>query len=248
MALLIHTIFFLIFYLLHNSYNPIQKPQVQEKRIKIALKKLQPKTIQKTLLKKKTLTKTIVKPKKKQTRIKKKKIISKKKYQTKDLLHKIKQLTIKKAKPIYKVVKKDSLFNILSQDYSTTKITKKSDPKNAINQNIKELYGDKFNTLTKGQQEYILNNQEIMRRITQEVLNRVARVNLNGRVQVNSSNIVEFYLHKNGDISDFHFLQKSKLFILDDTTKETIMYAYSKYPLPKEKTLIRYNVFYNLAR
>jgi len=87
-----------------------------------------------------------------------------------------------------------------------------------------------------------------MRRITQQVLNRVARVNLDRNLNVNRSNVIEFYLHPNGDMSDFKFLSKSGYYTLDDITKETIEYAYSKYPRPKEKTLIRYNVYYHLAK
>jgi outer membrane biosynthesis protein TonB len=117
-----------------------------------------------------------------------------------------------------------------------------------ISQDIKELYGDTFGKLTPGQQKYILDNQEIMRRITQEVLNRVARVNIPRNLNVNATNVIEFKLHPNGDMTDFKFISKSGYYILDDTTKETIEYAYSRYPRPKEITLIRYNVFYNLAR
>ena len=114
--------------------------------------------------------------------------------------------------------------------------------------NLKELYGDMFGKLTPGQQKYLIDNQEIMRRITQEVLNRVAQVNLTRDINVNRTNVVEFYLHPNGDISDFKFLKKSGYYVLDDTTKETIEYAYSRYPRPEEKILVRYNVYYNLAR
>lgn len=116
-----------------------------------------------------------------------------------------------------------------------------------ISQDIQELYGEEFGKLSPGQQQYILDNQEIMRRITQQVLNRVARVNIPRDLRVNRSNVVQFYLHPNGDISDFTFLDKSGYYVLDDTTKETIEYAYAKYPRPKEKTLIRYNVYYHLA-
>jgi len=118
----------------------------------------------------------------------------------------------------------------------------------SISQNIKELYGDEFGKLSEGQQKYILDNQEIMRRITQQVLDRVASVNLSRDLNVNIVNVIEFYLHPNGDMSDFRFLQKSGYYVLDDTTKETIEYAYARYPRPQEKTLIRYNVFYNLAK
>jgi len=127
----------------------------------------------------------------------------------------------------------------------TKKATKNS---SNISQNIKKLYGDTFGKLSAGAQKYILDNQEIMRRITQEILNRVASVNLPRNLNVNASNVIEFKLHPNGDMSDFRFLSKSGYYVLDETTKETIEYAYSKYPLPKQTTLIRYNVFYNLAQ
>ncbi len=117
-----------------------------------------------------------------------------------------------------------------------------------ISQNIKELYGEEFGELTSGQQQYILDNQEVMRRITQQVLTRVARVNLRQDLNVNRSNVIEFNLHPNGDMTDFRFLEKSGYYVLDDTTRETISYAYSRYPRPKEIIPVRYNVFYNLAR
>lgn len=144
---------------------------------------------------------------------------------------------------------KEDPFAWLHQDRSSEesekKVQKNRDSSN-VSSNLKELYGEEFGKLSPGQQKYLLDNQEIMRRITQEVLNRVARVNLDGSLRVNSSNIVEFYLHPNGDMSDFRFLNKSGYYELDDITKETIEYAYAKYPRPSEKTLIRYNVFYHL--
>lgn len=115
-----------------------------------------------------------------------------------------------------------------------------------IGENMRELYGDEFGKLSEGEQKYILDNQEIMRRITQEVLNRVGAVNIPQNLQVNRHNIVEFYLHPNGDISDLRFIERSGFYILDDTTKETIEYAYSRYPRPAQKTLIRYRVGYYL--
>ncbi len=115
-----------------------------------------------------------------------------------------------------------------------------------LNQDIKELYGDEFGKLSEGEQKYILDNQEIMRRITQQVLNRVGRVNIPDNMRVNADNIIEFYLYPNGDISDITFIKHSGFYLLDDTTKETIEYAYSRYPRPKQKTLIRYKVGYFL--
>ncbi len=115
-----------------------------------------------------------------------------------------------------------------------------------LDQNVKELYGAKFAQLSPGEQKYIEDNMETMRKITQEILNRVGRVNIPDNLRVNSINIIEFYLHPNGDMTDFKFLKNSNYYILDDTTRETIEYAYSKYPRPQQKTLIRYKVYYNL--
>ena len=146
--------------------------------------------------------------------------------------------------------KKDDPLAWLHEDKSNEEVKVKKDTQKSgsnISQNIKDLYGEEFGKLTPGQQKYIIDNQEIMRRITQQVLTRVARVNLPRDMNVNRTNVIEFYLHPNGDMSDFRFIKKSGYYVLDDTTRETIEYAYSKYPLPKEKTLIRYNVFYNLA-
>jgi outer membrane biosynthesis protein TonB len=126
---------------------------------------------------------------------------------------------------------------------------KKRDPsrrESRINQDLKELYGDEFGKLSEGEQKYLLDNQEIMRRITQQVLNRVGRVNIPSNMRVNADNVIEFYLYPNGDISEIKFIKRSGFYLLDDTTKETIEYAYSRYPRPKQKTLVRYKVGYFL--
>ncbi len=157
----------------------------------------------------------------------------------------------KPKKLIEKHKKVDDPLAWMHEDKSSEESEQKSSKKSAgsnVSSNLQELYGEEFGKLTPGQQKYILDNQEIMRRITQQVLNRVARVNLDGSLRVNSSNVIEFYLHPNGDMSDFRFISKSGYFELDDITKETIEYAYAKYPRPAEKTLIRYNVFYHLGR
>ena len=149
------------------------------------------------------------------------------------------------TKEIEKPKKHNKLYNFLSQEKKPI-IAKEKKRENRKSDYIKDAYGDTFGELSEGEQKYILDNQEIMRRITQEVLNRVGGVNLPNNLRVNESNIVEFYLYPNGDISDIKFIGRSGFYILDDTTKETIEYAYSRYPRPKQKTLIRYRVGYYL--
>ncbi|MDD5158651.1 MAG: hypothetical protein PHI47_09550 [Sulfuricurvum sp.] len=116
-----------------------------------------------------------------------------------------------------------------------------------INDSIQQLYGDKFNELSEGEQKYILDNQEIMRRITQEVLDNFGRSKIPDNLRINDINMVEFYLYPNGSISDLRLLKNSQVSILDDTTIMTINSAYHKYPRPSQKTLIRYRVWYNLT-
>lgn len=148
--------------------------------------------------------------------------------------------------------KQDDPMNFLYED-TTAQEAKEEKAKRVSGSSVgtsdlRELYGDEFGKLTPGQQKYLIDNQEIMRRITQEILNRVARVNIRHDMNVNKVNIVEFYLHPNGDMTDFKFLQSSGYHVLDQTTQETIEFAYSRYPRPEEKILVRYNVFYNLMR
>ncbi len=214
------------------------KKIIKQKTVKYVPKK---KPIKPKLNKPKKVKKVVKKPVKK---VKIKPLPTKKMYIP--LEKKIKQKEIKKPK------EKQNKLSWLYEDKSAQEdknAKKKTIHNNSnISQNIKKLYGEEFGKLTPGQQQYILDNQEIMRRITQQVLNRVARVNIPRDLNVNRSNVIEFYLHPNGDMSGFRFISKSGYYVLDDTTRETIEYAYSRYPRPKETTLIRYNVYYNLAR
>lgn len=282
-ALLIHSLF-LVLYLYLSSITPkIQKTTPHEKKIKIALKELvkpkkQPKkdntgNIKKKLIKKVKVAPAMPKGKQLKKLVKKKTIVFKPKKeplqpklnpkpkQQKPVVEKIKPLPpVKEYIPFKEPVKKQKIEKVqkqenipgmdwLMEDKSqeiTTQEKEKTSNGASAGKNIQELYGSEFGKLSAGQQKYILNNQEIMRRITQEVLNRQASVSNINNINVNRSNIVEFYLHPNGNMSDFRFLEKSGYFILDDITKSTIEYAYAKYPRPSEKTLIRYNVFYNL--
>lgn len=288
-ALLIHFVLLLIFWLLGSMLPELQKTKADdEKRIKIALKEMPPHIKKKKIkdvgpkkeppipskiappmpkgsqlkeIEKSVKTEPIpYKPEKieQKPKVRKQPInIPKPKPQVqpkpkvKELPSKKKHIELKPKAPKPKPKKEPDPFDWLKEDKSNEEVKKeekKVDSGSKITNDIKELYGDEFGKLTPGQQKYILDNREIMRRITQEILTRVARVNISRDINVNRVNVVEFYLHPNGDMSDFKFLKKSGYYVLDDTTKETIEYAYSRYPRPKEKILIRYNVFYNLAR
>lgn len=59
-------------------------------------------------------------------------------------------------------------------------------------------------------------------------------------------NIVEFFLHPNGDISDLKLINSSGYSSLDKNSIETIEIAYKDYPRPNEKTKIKIYVYYKL--
>lgn len=111
---------------------------------------------------------------------------------------------------------------------------------------LKVTYGEKFEQLSDGEKEYLNQNFKSLQRITQAVLDRWGKHRIPPDIVINDTNLVQFYLHPDGSMSDMTFVQKSKTDILNETTKETIELSYFKYPRPKEKILIRYRVRYQL--
>ncbi len=233
-----------------NNKKPKEKiapPMPKGEQLKKIIKKPMIQPTEKELTKKAPENKTVKKPSKpkeiKKTKPKSEPIPSKKPniYIPKETNTTI----VKKEKP----KEHSKLYDMLSkkqpdqQEESAQKSTRRH---SQITTDVKKLYGEKFGELSEGEQKYILDNQEVMRRITQQVLNRVGPVNIPRDLRVNKENIVEFYLLPNGDITEIKFLDRSGFYLLDDTTKETIEYAYSRYPRPEQKTLIRYKVGYYL--
>jgi len=115
-----------------------------------------------------------------------------------------------------------------------------------IPNDIREAYGDTFGKLSEGEQKYLLDNQEIMRRLTQAQLDDTGPTMIPNNLRVNDYNVVEFYLHPDGSMTDFRYVRNSGFFLLDEVTKETIESVYWKYPRPEQKTLIRYKFGYFL--
>ena len=146
------------------------------------------------------------------------------------------------------IKKKSGLYSMLSKPQKSKQVKReKKQTGTQIGSDFKEAYGEAFGKLSEGEKQYIIDNQEVMRRITQEQLNRLGPVNIPRNLRTNTSNIIEFYLHPNGDISGLKLITNSNTQILDDTSLQTIEYSYHRYPLPKQKTLIRYKVGYWLG-
>jgi len=224
------------------------KKQVSKKEIKPTptLKKESEKTAPSKFLEKKRAP-TVAKSSPKKSTPKKeitKKIVSQKKpisiSELKKFFKKEHNITIKQKK-------KSPLYNsILALPVKKEQKKKKLTPKNLIGQPIEKLYGDDFNKMSPYQRDYILNNAGMMQQITQKVLNRIGRINIPAQMHFNSVNVVEFKLYPSGDISDITMLESAGFKILDETTRETIEYAYKDYPHPDEPITIRFLVGYYL--
>ena len=225
---------------------PIKKSNA----VKPTIKK-RPKVIKKTIKKK-----TIKKKKIKKKIIKKKKIVKKKPKIHKK--HTIKK-PIKKIKPkvdttddmVYipepfikpaKVAKRDE--NSLSSFLSTP--TQNSTPTRSYpNKKIKKLYGSSFQRMTPTQQQFIENNLDTIQQITQETLTRRGYPEAASRTGQEGTNVVEFNLHPNGDISHLRLKTRIGYRSLDENTITLIRVAYKDYPYPKTTTKIVFYVTYS---
>ncbi len=114
---------------------------------------------------------------------------------------------------------------------------------NLANKEILELYGQEFGSLNRNQREFIKSNLDSIGKITQKYLKYPL---VAGKIGQEGQNIVEFYLHPNGDISELKLLTSSGFRLLDDNSIHTIKIAYKDYPYPSEKTKIRIRVTYRI--
>ncbi|MDD2639849.1 MAG: TonB family protein [Arcobacteraceae bacterium] len=112
-----------------------------------------------------------------------------------------------------------------------------------ITQSYLELYGEEYNSFNKVQKVFLQKNLRDIGRITQKYLRYPS---LAARLRQDGTNIVEFMLYPNGDISDLRLTSSSHSTSLDENTLETIRIAYKDYPRPKEPTKIKIYVNYFL--
>ena len=111
---------------------------------------------------------------------------------------------------------------------------------------IKKLYGEEFNTYSETQKKFIKNNLGTIHSITQRTLTRNGYPDVAVRTRQQGTNIVSFYLHPNGDISDLKLKRHIGHTALDQNTLDVIRIAYKDYPLPNKKTKIIFYVKYSI--
>lgn len=104
-------------------------------------------------------------------------------------------------------------------------------------------YGEEFFLLEPGEQHYIIDNLQRIRKLNEIVGTRLLRERYHDDVDPLDNNVVEFTLHPNGTISNLH-LEKNRIGTpLDELTLQTITLAHSKYPKPVQDTKIRIRVY-----
>ncbi len=114
------------------------------------------------------------------------------------------------------------------------------------NREFKALYKDEFDRFTPEQKRFIKDNLSRIQGITQHYLTVRGYPYAAARLGQDGMNIVEFYLHPNGDISGLKVIEGAGFEELDKNSLDTIKTAYKDYPRPKETTKIRFYIYYRL--
>lgn len=119
-------------------------------------------------------------------------------------------------------------------------------PKDRQNE-IMELYGDELGDYGLAEIDFIINNLRDIGRINQYHINRRGYPLEAAYLRQSGTNIVEFYLYPNGDISDLTMIKHSKSISLDKNTLTTVQIAFKEYPRPTTKTKIRWSMKYYIV-
>lgn len=113
-----------------------------------------------------------------------------------------------------------------------------------VTQNMRALY--KGVDLTAGQENYILDHQASIIKVFEVTLKKESK-HLGNQTYHDERNVISFTLNPDLSINDFKFLSRSSERILDNTTKNAIYGGIEKFPMPKESTVMRFIITYNLG-
>ncbi|MFC2057440.1 energy transducer TonB [Campylobacterota bacterium] len=174
-----------------------------------------------------------------------------KKEEKKKPIKKVQKKTVVKKTKQYRQPKRsgDPLANMLMGSGTSMYPSKTSRPSSSGSYGarmIKKLYGEEFNTYSETQKKFIKNNLGTIHRITQNTLTRNGYPDIAVQTRQQGTNIVSFYLHPNGDISDLKLKRHIGHQALDQNTLDVIRTAYKDYPLPNKKTKIIFYVKYSI--
>ncbi len=244
----------------HINLANIKQPK-EIKKVKKKLKKAKP--VKKVIKKKKKVIKQIVKkqilkakqkskPKPKYKKVykknikpairqKNKKIKSVFTTKRKEIKKPIKQITkiIEKKvvkKTIKKIIKKDLILDLAKEYQELQQL-------DSLTKSYLKLYGNEYFQLSNEQRKYLKDNLNTIGQITQEYL---MYPSIAIRTKQSGTNVVEFILKPNGDITDLKITDGSSYSTLDRNTIKTIKIAYKDYPKPTEDTKVKIFVRYIL--
>ncbi|OQX50345.1 MAG: hypothetical protein B5M46_00635 [Epsilonproteobacteria bacterium 4484_20] len=225
---------------------PVPKPVIQKPLLKEPLKEPTP-PVKKKLLDEKArlvvekrtgeennVTKVVKKEKKS------KKVVKKK-------VEKPKKKIVKKTRPKKPSRSKGGLAGaLMGSGRSVSLAPSAPSSPNYGSRMIKQLYGSEFDSFTPTQQKFIKKNLGLIHRITQRTLIQNGYPDVAVRTMQEGTNVVTFYLHPNGNITNLRLLSRIGYTALDDNTLQVIRIAYKDYPHPKTKTKITFYVKYSI--
>ncbi len=137
----------------------------------------------------------------------------------------------------------DTVSPILSAPPPTQVRAYTPDDREQLPFSVLHHYGEEFFNLSAGEQHYIVDNLQRIRKLNEIVGTRLLRERYNDDVDPLDNNVVEFTLHPDGSISDLH-LEKNRIGTpLDELTLQTVTLAHPKYPKPAQDTKIRIRVY-----
>jgi len=227
-----------------------EKPIIKKKLLDTKNKLVAKKANEENNISKIVRTKAKTKPKKKIKR-KVKKIVKKKIKKRKKIVKKkvIKKQKIKKRKIVRKNRKskrysKDPLANAI-MSAKTHKVSRRRSSSSGMRM-IKQFYGSEFNGFSNTQKKFIRKNLGSIYRITQQTLNRNGYPEVALRTQQQGTQLVTFYLHPNGNITQLRLKKRIGYASLDNNTIKVIRIAYKNYPRPRTTTKISFYVEYSL--
>jgi len=181
------------------------------------------------------------------TKIVKKKVEKPKKKIVKKKVEKKKKKIVKKRRPKPSHPQRGLAGALMGSGRSVSLApSRPSKPNYNSSQMIKQLYGSEFNTFTSTQKKFIKNNLGLIHRITQRTLIQNGYPDIAVRTMQEGTNVVTFYLHPNGNITNLRLLRRIGYTALDDNTLQVIRIAYKDYPRPKTKTKITFYVQYHI--
>jgi len=157
-----------------------------------------------------------------------------------------KQKLEKKRKARKKLTKHKSKHTLSKNIMNTGSTYSKPNKSSTSMKMIKQFYGSEFNSFTGTQKAFIEKNLGSIYQITQRTLTRNGYPEVAARTQQQGTQLVTFYLHPNGSISQLHYKRRLGFESLDKNTMKIIKIAYKNYPKPKTTTKITFYVQYSL--